>query len=299
FLLPYVKGADAFVFSRHEYVPAGIPREQVFVIPPSIDPFSPKNRELTPDTVERILRTIGLHAGGEGGPLATFERADGTRGRVRHRAMVVGDALTDPSLPLVVQVSRWDRLKDMHGVMLGFAEATVGRVDANLALVGPSVDGVADDPEGAAVLHECIDAWHSLDPSRRAHIRLVSLPMSDIEENAIMVNAVQRAATVVVQKSIAEGFGLTVAEAMWKAKPVVASAVGGIVDQLTPDTGVLLDDPHDLTAFGHRVAGLLVDPERLARLGRNAQARVRDDFVGDRHLLQYGTLLASLLGRRR
>src|SRR5262249_16947488 len=176
------------------------------------------------------------------------------------RASITGDGPLDPRLPLVIQVSRWDRLKDMFGVMKGFADGVVGRVDANLALVGPSVAGVADDPQGEMVLRECIAGWQALPPEARARIRLVSLPMEDVEANALMVNALQRSSTVVVQKSLAEGFGLTVAEAMWKAKPVVASAVGGIVDQIVSDEhGLLIDDPRDEAAFGRAVRRLLDD----------------------------------------
>ena len=92
-------------------------------------------------------------------------------------------------------------------------------------------------------------------------MHLASLPMDDPAENAIIVNALQRHATVVTQKSLAEGFGLTVAEAMWKARPVVASRIGGIQSQIVDgETGMLLDDPGDLAAFGEAVTGLLADP---------------------------------------
>jgi trehalose synthase len=197
----------------------------------------------------------------------------------------------------VVQVSRWDRLKDMGGVLTGFADHVVGRVEADLALVGPMVDGVADDPEGTEVLAECVALWESLPLARRRRIRLVSLPMLDIDENAVMVNALQRSAAVIVQKSLAEGFGLTVAEGMWKGKPIVASRVGGIIDQVAPGTGILLDDPTDLAAYGDAVTRLLEHPEEIERLGSNARRRVLDDFVGDRHLLQYADLIERLLVR--
>jgi trehalose synthase len=296
FVVPRVKAADAFVFSRAQYVPEGIPSYRVHVIPPSIDPFSPKNRALDPVDVDRIVRRVGIYPGDVEGPAVRFVRGDGTDDVVQHSASIVGDGPLDPRLPLVVQVSRWDRLKDMQGVMMAFADGVVGRVAANLALVGPTVAGVADDPEGAAVLQECTDAWHRLRLEAQTRIRLVSLPMADIEANALMVNALQRTCTIAVQKSLAEGFGLTVAEAMWKAKPVVASPVGGIVDQIAPGTGVLLDDPRDLDACGSTVAGLLEQPDRMASIGANAVEHVVDHFVGDRHLLQYGTLLAEVLG---
>jgi trehalose synthase len=227
FPCPCIDAADAVVFSRAAYVPPEVPRAKVAVIPPSIDPFSPKNRGLSSDRGRRILRQIGLFASDTGERKPTFVRRDGTEGEVVHAASMVSEGPPlDPSVPLVVQVSRWDRLKDMQGVMRGFAARIPGRLQAELALVGPSVEGVTDDPEGAEVLAECISMWEALPEDARRRIRLVVLPMDDVDENAIMVNAVQRHATVIVQKSLVEGFGLTVAEGMWKARPVVASAVG-------------------------------------------------------------------------
>src|ERR1019366_2881165 len=100
--------------------------------------------------------------------------------------------------------------------------------EAHLALVGPAVTAVSDDPEGATVLLDVFDLCHRLPQSLRSHVHLLSIPMDDVDVNAITVNAIQRQATVVVQKSLAEGFGLTVAEAMWKSRPVVGARVGGI-----------------------------------------------------------------------
>jgi trehalose synthase len=118
--------------------------------------------------------------------------------------------------------------------------------------------------------------------------------MDDIEENAAMVNAVQRSASVIVQKSLVEGFGLTVAEGMWKGKPPVASRVGGIIDQVTPDTGILLDNPADLDTFGDTLATLLENPNEITRLGNNAHRRVREEFLGDHHLLLYSALIQRM-----
>ncbi len=179
--------------------------------------------------------------------------------------------------------------------MRGFAEHVAGHGDANLALVGPRVAGVADDPEGGEVLAECVDAWQLLPTNVRRRIQLVCLPMDDVDENAAIVNAVQRHASIITQKSLAEGFGLTVAEGMWKGRPLVASAVGGIQDQVTRDSGVLLDDPTELEAFGAALDRLLADPDEAARLGSNARDRVNELFVGDRHLLQYAELFQGLL----
>jgi trehalose synthase len=122
--------------------------------------------------------------------------------------------------------------------------------------------------------------------------------MDDVEENAIIVNALQRHARVVVQKSLAEGFGLTVAEAMWKARPVVASRIGGIQDQIDDGhCGVLLDDPHDLAAFGAAVSGLLADRERAERMGDAARERVRERFLSSRSLLDYLRVVRAVLAR--
>jgi trehalose synthase len=127
-------------------------------------------------------------------------------------------------------------------------------------------------------------------------VHLVSLPMDDVDENAHLVNALQRHAEVVVQKSLVEGFGLTVAEAMWKSRPVVASAVGGIQDQIVDGVhGLLLADPHDVDAFGDALERLLHDGELAAKLGRAAHDRVRDEYVGDRHLVQYADLFEALV----
>jgi trehalose synthase len=121
--------------------------------------------------------------------------------------------------------------------------------------------------------------------------------MADAEENAAIVNALQRWSSVVVQKSLAEGFGLTVAEAMWKARPVVASRVGGIQDQIDDEVNGVLVDPGDLAGFGAAVSRLLRSPSRAQRLGASAQTRVREEFLGVRHLTEYVDLLAQVMRR--
>ena len=197
----------------------------------------------------------------------------------------------------MLQVSRWDRLKDPEGVIRGFAEhAEAHETGAHLIYAGPAVEAVSDDPEGKQVLDEAIALREALPDEAQRSIHLVCLPMDDAEENAAIVNALQRAADVVVQKSIAEGFGLTVAEAMWKGRPVVATAVGGIQDQIVDgETGALLADARDLDAYGAAVRALLEDPDRARRMGEAAKARVRDRFLGARSLLDYLNLISRLL----
>jgi trehalose synthase len=178
-----------------------------------------------------------------------------------------------------------------------FAEHVHADEEPHLLLAGPDVTAVADDPEGAAVFDEIEAAWTGLPQRVRRRVHLALLPMDEADENAVIVNALQRRADVVAQKSLAEGFGLTVAEAMWKGRPVVASDVGGIQDQIEDGTTGYLVDPTDLAAFADRVNRLLADPHDAERMGAAAQTRVRDLFLGPRHLGQYVTLLESVLRR--
>ncbi|MGH7692539.1 MAG: glycosyltransferase, partial [Candidatus Dormibacteria bacterium] len=122
------------------------------------------------------------------------------------------------------------------------------------------------------------------------------LPMDDLEQNAAIVNALQRRSQVVAQKSIAEGFGLTVAEAMWKGRAVVGSRLGGIQDQIEDGrSGALIGDPHDLAAFGEAVTRLLRDEREAGRMGEQARRRVRQEYLAPRYLGRYLSLLGSLL----
>jgi trehalose synthase len=197
---------------------------------------------------------------------------------------------------LVVQVSRWDRLKDPLGVMKGFVDHIAPLNDAHLVLAGPSVAAVSDDPEGKQVLDEVRAAWDRLDDEVAGRIHLACLPMDDGQENAAIVNALQRKATVIVQKSLAEGFGLTVAEGMWKRKPVVATRIGGIQDQIEDGiSGVLIDNARDLEAYGSAVGRLLDDPTLVEAMGSRARERVLERFLGPRHLIQYLEVCNELL----
>ena len=249
------------------------------IVPPSIDPFSPKNQEMEPDRVRAILRQAGLLA-----PIGRRRRSSRSTGvptEARRGSSAAARSPARASFPaadarLVVQVSRWDRLKDPAGVMHGFAEVLAAGHDAWLILAGPSLGSVTDDPDGAAVLAEVEADWRRLPEAIRSRVLLACLPMDDLDENGAIVNALQRQATIVVQKSLKEGFGLTVTEAMWKARPVVATATGGIGDQIEDGvSGVLLRNPLDLKAFAASVGDLLADPERAQAIGEAARESVR------------------------
>jgi trehalose synthase len=181
--------------------------------------------------------------------------------------------------------------------MQAFTGHVARGTDAHLLLAGPSVTSVADDPEQPEILRQLEEHWRQCDPELRRRVHVAQLPMDDEEENAAIVNAIQRHARVVVQKSLAEGFGLTVAEAMWKARPVVASRVGGIEDQIEHGrSGLLVDDPRDLAGFGRAVSGLLCDPPAAERLGKAARQRVCGHFLAPRHLIEQAALVGRLLG---
>ena len=298
FLRPLIEDADAFVFSRREYAPEWIVPEKLHVITPSIDPFSAKNAPMAEDVVAATLVRAGLIADTTDPREVAFVRRDGTPGATRqHTGLDINGMPIPVHARLVVQVSRWDRLKDMAGVLEGFVGALDNLPDdVHLLLVGPEASGVSDDPEGVASLAECRSRWERLDSAHQRRVHLVCLPMDDVDENAHLVNALQRRAAVVVQKSLVEGFGLTVTEAMWKARPLVASAIGGIQDQIVDgEHGLLLEDPHDLDAFAHALSRVLDDPGLAAELGAGAHERVYDRFLGDRHLEAYADLFRTLL----
>jgi trehalose synthase len=296
FLRPYVTAAHAYVFHRDAFVWESLDRTKVAIIAPSIDVFTPKNQDLDAATVRAALQVGGIVDDGREAEPITFERQDGTPGRVERRARIVEDRRLRPDDPVVLQVSRWDALKDPIGVIRGFAEHVPASTGAHLVYAGPDVEAVSDDPEGLRMLRRSVQERESLPGDVRSRIHLASLPMEDMDENALLVNALQRHARVITQKSLGEGFGLTVAEAMWKARPVVGSRVGGIQDQIVHgESGVLIDDPRDLAAFGSAITALLSDEAAAERLGRAARERVLDRFTSVRSLLDYLALIRRVL----
>jgi trehalose synthase len=242
--------------------------------------------------VSDILGTIGL---GPNRPSSSpeFVRSDGSIGKVEHEAEILQvEPLPDDAF-LITQISRWDVLKDHEGLLRCFSDY-LGDTDVHLALVGPSSAGVADDPEGPAVGYRIFSAWKELPDYLRRRVHIVNLPMDDFDENGVMVNAIQRRADIVVQKSLVEGFGLTVSEAMWKGKPVVASAVGGIQDQIVDGvSGILIEDPTDLNAFAQACGKLITDPELAEAMGEAARERVKQRFLVIPRLRDYARVILS------
>lgn len=290
FLRPYLDGGRAFTFTRQAYVWEGIDAARVELIPPCIDAFSLKNVELEASQREAILGAAGVLEPSDLAGEPTFRRGDGSEALVTNRADLVEEGPVPVGAPLAVQVSRWDRLKDPVGVIQGFALDTAVP-DAHLMLAGPAPASVADDPEALQVLDEVEGAWERLVPDVRRRVHLANLPTLDVEENAVIVNALQRRADVVIQKSLAEGFGLTVTEAMWKRRPLVASGVGGIQDQIDDGRQGRLVDPRDLAAFRGALDELLGDPVSAAAMGEAAQQRVRDAYLAPHYLANYLDLI--------
>jgi trehalose synthase len=297
FIRPDVERAEALVVSRAAFAPPWARPADVHVIPPSLDPFSAKNEPMSRRNVRLALAHAGVLQGDGGAPAVPFTRRDGSPGRFDRPVDVLRSGPPPPpDAPTVVQLSRWDVMKDFPGVMEGFVRHVDHALGAHLILAGPSVSGVADDPEAAAVFRGCVAGWERLPLALRSRVHLVNVPMDDPDEAAALANALQRHASVIVQKSLAEGFGLTVTEGMWKGRPVVATRVGGIADQIVDGvSGLLLDDPHDLAGLGAAVERLLRDPEGADRLGHEARRRVTDEFLGDRHLERYADLFAALI----
>lgn len=180
--------------------------------------------------------------------------------------------------PLLTQVSRFDRLKDPIGVIRAF-RMIKGSVDARLLLVGGSA---SDDPEGAQVYQEAVQEAGG-DPD----ILILSLPPTSHVE----INAIQRASTVIIQKSLREGFGLTVSEALWKGKPVIAGAVGGIPQQIIhKHSGILV---HSVEGAAYWMRQLLQQPAFAKKLGENGREHVRSNFLLTRHLRDYMLLFLA------
>ncbi|MEU7480283.1 glycosyltransferase [Lentzea sp. NPDC042327] len=288
FLRRFVENADATVFLTRNACPDWAPRPHI--IPPSIDPCAPKNLELTDEQTLAILRRTEIVAG-TADPV-TIRPPVGEQVTVRHKATIVREVAPTADVPMVVQVSRWDELKDMAGVLRAFLDADVE--NSCLTLAGADVVGVADDPDAHRFWDECVEQWKALPVEHRRRVQLLCLPMTDLRENALVVNALQRHATAVVQKSIAEGFGLTATEAMWKGKPLVASAVGGLREQIVHgESGLLVDDPHDLATTAALIRRLLTDPVLARRLGEGARRRVSECYLPDRHLTDWAGLIRS------
>ncbi|MBU0548638.1 MAG: glycosyltransferase [Candidatus Omnitrophica bacterium] len=242
FLMNFITHYDSAVFSAPDFS-RKLPIRQ-FLIPPSIDPLSDKNKELPQEMIDFVLRKYEIKK----------------------------------DKPIITQISRFDRLKDPVGVVEAYLQVKK-YIDCQLVLAGGTAD---DDPEGFKVLEEVKEK-----AKNNPDIHILLLPQNDIE-----VNALQRASNVIVQKSLKEGFGLTVSEALWKAKPVVASNVGGIPLQIKHKYSGLLC--HSIEGASFALKQLLSSPAYAKKLGENGREHIKNNFLITRHLRDYMLLFLSL-----
>ncbi|MDD2890649.1 MAG: glycosyltransferase [bacterium] len=243
FLKSYIEKYECAVFSAPVFSrDINIPQ---FLIAPSIDPLSDKNKELSPETINSVMECFKI----------------------------------DRERPIVTQISRFDYLKDPVGVIKAYKKIKT-HVDCQLVLAG---GGATDDPEGMEVLEKVKYAAEG-DPD----IHIIFLPpSSDLE-----INALQRASTVILQKSLKEGFGLTVSEALWKSKPIIASAVGGIPLQIKHQYSGILT--HSIEGTAYYLKQLLNEPEYAKKLGINGKEHIKNNFLITRHIRDYLLLFLSL-----
>lgn len=247
-LLPLIREYDATVWHLPDYVPEGLEdRGSINIVPPAIDPLSPKNMAFSPEDAAFVCRQFGI----------------------------------DPDRPLLTQVSRFDPWKDPIGVIDAYREVVAEMPGVQLAMVGSMA---TDDPEGREYLQKTFEYADS-DPD----IKILS-NLNNV--GAIEVNAFQSQSDVVLQKSIREGFGLTVTEALWKGRPTVAGNVGGIPLQIEDGVGgFLVNSPSECA---QRCLEILADPELGRRLGRAGKERARERFLSPRLLRDWLRLLGEL-----
>jgi trehalose synthase len=245
-LLPFIEPHDCTVFHLNDYVPAGV-NGRVEIVPPAIDPLSPKNMALSPDDAAFVCNQFGV----------------------------------DVDRPLICQISRFDPWKDPLGVIDAYRQTKEEVEGLQLALVGSLA---TDDPEGWDYFQMTYE-YAGDDPDIKILNNLNNV-------GAIEVNAFQSQADVVLQKSTREGFGLTVAEALWKARPTVAGNVGGIPLQVeTGVSGFLVESPKEAAECCLRI---MKDPELGKRLGRAGKEHVRSHFLMPRLLRDWLRIFTEL-----
>lgn len=291
FLKPYAEVYDHAVFTAPEYVPDYL-KNKSSIIHPSLDPLSAKNKELRPEKLADILCRAGLMKA-PGVVLGSPFAAQAKRLRPDGSWAPANDPEDIGLLfrPIIVQISRWDRLKGFSYLLEAFIKLK-NQVDkaqglrkerlqnTRLVLAGPDPGGVSDDPEALEVLKELSDVYLSLSPELQKDVALVLLPMDSRLENELMVNALQRSATIVCQNSLQEGFGLTATEAMWKAVPVLVSSACGLRQQIQSGReGIRIKDAKNPAEIAESLDKMLDEPEKSEALGLNARSKVIESFL--------------------
>lgn len=309
FLKPYAEACDHSIFSAPEYIP-GFLASRASVIHPGIDPLSHKNRNLTPHKLTGVLCNAGLTK--EHAPVLTpkfSQQATRLQPDGKFGDATLPDEIGFLYRPIVAQVSRWDRLKGFGPLLAGFIRLKEKlrqskselplrhrrRIEiARLVLAGPDPNSVQDDPEGREVLDELKKIYCGLDAEFQKDIALLSLPMDSRKNNELMVNAIQRCASIVVQNSLREGFGLTVTEAMWKGTPVLGTEACGLRQQIRDGIdGRLIRNPEDPHEIANCLDEMFSDDSESERFSRNAQKRAYTEFLVFAQVQQWLRVLAK------
>ncbi|HZO15141.1 MAG TPA: glycosyltransferase [Polyangiaceae bacterium] len=310
-LEPYVTTYDHAVFSATQYIPPFLAGKSS-VITPAIDPLTPKNRPLSAHHLAGILCNSALMR--EHGPVLRAPFAQPAQRLRRDGVFVRADDEEEIGIlfrPIVTQISRWDRLKGWAPLLDGFAllkrhRHRIRGLDAlgrrrlelvRLVLAGPDPASIQDDPEATEVLDELTNRYLALEPELQADVAIISLPMASSYENALMVNALQHCATIVVQNSLREGFGLTVTEAMYKRNAVLGSNAFGLRQQIRDQLdGRLHPAPEDPRVIAEVLIEMLGDARARDRWARSAQRRVHEEFLIFGQLRKWLRLLARAKG---
>lgn len=308
FLEPYTEDYDHFVFSLPSYVPNPL-KNRTSIIPPAIDPLSHKNRELQLHKCIGILYQSGILDDHKAILYDRYEHLvrkvmpDGSFG-----VLDAGKNLDLIYRPIVTEISRWDRLKGFKELMEAFIKMKLDnrqhgdpksldykRIEMTLLVLGgPDPAFVSDDPEGKEVLKELTAMYKDVDPGLQNDIAILLLPLDNPKENALIVNALQRTSTIIVQNSIQEGFGLTATEAMWKRKPVLVSNAAGLKYQVIHDkTGQINPDPKDIASLSKTLAYMLNHPKERDKWGFNGQLRVIQNFTLFSQLISWLEVLSK------
>ncbi|HSM15646.1 MAG TPA: glycosyltransferase [Gemmatimonadales bacterium] len=310
FLEPWAGAYDHAIFSAPDYIPPSF-TGRATIIRPGIDPLSPKNRQLGLHKTAGVLANAGLAVAP--GPLVTPPYQWQAERLSPDGRFVPATERGDFGLftrPIVTQISRWDRLKGFEPLLQAFAhykarlakggwsKDPVHRVRqelVRLVLAGPDPASIQDDPEGRDVLESLRALYAGLPPAIQDDIAIIALPMQSPTENALMVNAIQRASSIVVQNSLREGFGLTIAEAMWKRVPVLSNwqACGPRQQVRDAVDGRMIDDPTDIETIAAVLDEMLADAESRSAWGRNARRHVHDSFLVFGQLSRWMQLFAQ------
>jgi trehalose synthase len=309
FLRPFLKAYDHSVFSDPAYIPPYLAKS-VSIIQPAIDPLSHKNRRLHPVKLVGVLTNAGLYDSGH--PVLTPAFDEPVKRLSSGGEFLAHDgsaAIGLLSRPTVTQISRWDKLKGWLPLLQGFrrlkqrvrdgrdlAPRSRRRLEiCRLVLAGPDPTSVQDDPEALQALQDVAQAYAELSPELQRDIAVLSLPMGSLKHNALIVNALQRSSSLVVQNSLQEGFGLVVTEAMWKGTAVLGSSAYGIRQQIRHDVdGRLISDPSNPESVEHGLWQMLDAPKQRSNYASHARERVHKQFLVFRQLSDWLRLLANV-----